>query len=126
MSDSVQHPSPLPIFEVISQQGNRRFFSQSDAQSMKALLDQYPGMMGPGVANESSIEMLEGDRAWQFDYVISFMNEFYRSRWCSGGLCGCMGCANGSGGLAALGFTKEDWLAWRSRQIQFIGLHNVS
>lgn len=122
MSDILQQPLPQPIFEVISTRGNRRFFSQPDLPSMQTLLDQHPGMMGPGVAGEASIEMLEGDRAWQFDYVISFMNEFYRKRWCSGGLCGCMGCANRSGGLAALGFTEADWLAWRSRQIQFIGL----
>src|SRR5262245_21726610 len=34
-----------------------------------------------------------------------------RNRWCEG-TCGCMGCANRSGGLCDFGFTKQDWEKW--------------
>lgn len=39
-------------------------------------------------------------------------------RWCEPGEsgCGCMGCANHSGGLLKAGFTKQDWLDWKERQ----------
>ena len=43
----------------------------------------------------------------------------WRYRWCEGGVCACMGCvgsANRTGRLPALGFTKEDWEAWKLRE----------
>ena len=41
----------------------------------------------------------------------------WRMRWCEAneaGLCACMGCANVSGRLRQLGFTKEQWTAWKN------------
>jgi hypothetical protein len=119
----LQSPVPTPaIFEVISTEGSTRFFLQPDLESMQAMLEQYPAMMGPGVASQSTVQAIEGSRERQFDYVMSHVPEWFRKHWCSGGLCGCMGCANRSGGMASLGFTKDDWLAWKSRQIRFIGI----
>jgi hypothetical protein len=38
----------------------------------------------------------------------------WRMRWCEAQACACMGCVNRSGGLQQLGFTKEQWTAWKN------------
>jgi hypothetical protein len=37
----------------------------------------------------------------------------WRHRWCGGGICGCLGCSNRSGGLLSHGFTQKDWEDWK-------------
>jgi len=38
----------------------------------------------------------------------------WRMRWCESQACACMGCANRSGKLEQLGFTKQQWTAWKN------------
>jgi hypothetical protein len=50
------------------------------------------------------------------DSVMEGMPTDWRNRWCTApenGGCGCMGCANYSGGLNRKGFTRADWEKWR-------------
>lgn len=45
---------------------------------------------------------------------LEAMPKEWRTRWCTypdNGGCGCMGCANYSGGLLAAGFTLDEWRA---------------
>lgn len=51
--------------------------------------------------------------------AMNHMPKYWRTRWCTAaedtspdGGCGCVGCANVSGGLVRQGFTKEDWKKW--------------
>jgi len=46
------------------------------------------------------------------DFMMA-MPESWRLNWCNGGICGCVGAANCSGGLTGNGFTKEDWEKWK-------------
>lgn len=45
--------------------------------------------------------------------VMEAMPEQWRHRWCGGGICGCLGCSNRSGGLLSHGFTQKDWEDWK-------------
>lgn len=47
--------------------------------------------------------------------LMRSMRPDWRDRWCEPGPegCGCMGCANVSGGLSRSGFTKEEWVQWQ-------------
>lgn len=123
MNAPAENDAQKMIFEVVSPTGIRRFFLQQSLQVMKDLLSNHPQMMGRDcAAKDSVVSQLSGSRESQLDHVISYVPEWYQKKWCSGGMCACMGCANGSGGLAALGVTEDEWKAWRSRQIQFIGI----
>ena len=51
-------------------------------------------------------------REANLDAIMRAMDASWRSTWCSGGVCGCMGCANASGGLLMHGYTKEEWQKW--------------
>lgn len=114
------------IFEVIAPTGTRRFFLQPSLHDMSNLLSNHPQMMGADcVAEDSAVNVLTGSRESQVDYVLSFVPQWHLRKWCAGGMCACMGCANGSGGLAALGITEDEWKAYRSRQIQFIGITSL-
>jgi len=46
--------------------------------------------------------------------LMQKMPESYRKRWCEPGIggCGCLGCSNFAGGLAAKGYTRADFDAW--------------
>ena len=46
------------------------------------------------------------------DSLMRGMEASWRKNWCSGGMCGCLGCANGSGRLMQFGYTKAEWQAW--------------
>jgi hypothetical protein len=46
--------------------------------------------------------------------VMDAMPEQWRHRWCGGGICGCLGCSNRSGGLLSHGFTQKDWEDWKA------------
>lgn len=105
------------LFEVISATGHRRFIQAETAEHMAAMLRTYPKMMGPGVAAESTFKIVEGDRLAQLSYVMQFMQAEWSERWCGGGMCGCMGCSNVSGGLLAAGFTKSDWETWKASRV---------
>jgi len=43
---------------------------------------------------------------------MSAMPMDWRYRWCESGACGCLGCANASGGVGAAGYSKQDWEGW--------------
>lgn len=49
------------------------------------------------------------------DLEMNSMNPRWRVKWCNAGACGCMGCANVSGGLVSKGYTYEDWRDWIKR-----------
>ena len=48
----------------------------------------------------------------ELDAAMNEVNKGWRYRWCKAEVCGCMGCANRVGGLAAKGFTEEQWREW--------------
>lgn len=54
------------------------------------------------------------DRGLELHEAMMAMPPRWRARWCEPGPlgCGCMGCANASGQLEQLGFTKDEWCAW--------------
>lgn len=54
----------------------------------------------------------EPDRRLRMNALMFALLPSWRRRWCDSGLCGCRGCANGSGHLVAEGVTKEEWRAW--------------
>lgn len=54
-------------------------------------------------------------RMERFNSQIMKLHPSYRNRWCEPSEfgCGCLGCANAAGGLAAKGFNHSDYLAWQ-------------
>ena len=54
-------------------------------------------------------------RKGSIDSVMQSMHPEWRYRWCDAGACGCRGCANGSGGLASLGYTQQEHSDWVKR-----------
>jgi hypothetical protein len=48
----------------------------------------------------------------QIEHWMEKLPVAHALHWCNGGPCACMGYANGSGGLAAKGVTKEEWSEW--------------
>ena len=53
-------------------------------------------------------------RLQRMNELMQQMAPSYRRRWCDPGEgCGCMGCANMAGGLAAKGYTMADFDAWQ-------------
>lgn len=56
--------------------------------------------------------MITETKEQQLDRVMASMQENWRYYWCESGACGCLGCANGSGQLLSLGFSKKDWETW--------------
>lgn len=51
----------------------------------------------------------------RYEYVDGLMNSMpaaWRYRWCTGGICACMGGANCSGMLTANGVSEAEWQAW--------------
>lgn len=44
--------------------------------------------------------------------IMLAMPSHWRYFWCGADICGCLGCANASGGVRAAGFTQEDWQQW--------------
>lgn len=58
-----------------------------------------------------------GKESLSFQAIEMAMREMpygWRMRWCEAETCFCMGCANRSGKLERLGFTKEQWTAWKN------------
>lgn len=54
------------------------------------------------------------------DWLMNFVDEETRYRWCDANLCACMGCINGSAvhifkRLQAEPITYEEWLDWKER-----------
>lgn len=54
------------------------------------------------------------------DWLMNFVGEETRYRWCDAGACACMGCINGSAvhifnQLQAEPITYEEWLDWKER-----------
>ncbi len=60
-------------------------------------------------------EVLTEMRKGSIDSVMQSMHPEWRYRWCDAGACGCRGCANGSGGLASLGYTQQEHSDWVKR-----------
>lgn len=56
----------------------------------------------------------QSEREKALDSAMRLMPEKWRARWCENGEsgCGCMGCANYSGGLAQRWFTKDEHARW--------------
>ncbi|MBB4861465.1 hypothetical protein HNP46_000276 [Pseudomonas nitritireducens] len=57
----------------------------------------------------TEITLMTPERFAALDTEMQAMHETWRSRWCGGGMCACMGCANRSGGLLGKGFTEAEW-----------------
>jgi hypothetical protein len=55
-------------------------------------------------------ERIERDR--QLSKLMLQMPREWRSHWCGGQACACMGCANLSGNLTENGFQKHEWEEW--------------
>lgn len=51
------------------------------------------------------------ERESKLRHLMAAMPQDVRENWCNPGEhgCGCLGCANGSGGLARLGYTEPEW-----------------
>lgn len=47
----------------------------------------------------------------EIDRLMCATPHGWRGRWCEGGPCACLGCANVSGALVKLGLTKDEWAA---------------
>lgn len=53
-----------------------------------------------------------GQNRLTIDELMSNISVPDRYYWCESKVCGCMGCANGSGQLKANGYTKDEWQEW--------------
>lgn len=60
----------------------------------------------------SNVMELSQNRFYELNGLIGHMSALSAMRWCEWDACGCLGCANRSGGLSAKGVTKEEWQAW--------------
>lgn len=58
--------------------------------------------------------MSQSERHARLDTLMREMPLTWRKRWCQPGKfgCGCLGCANISGGLERHGFKKEEHAKW--------------
>lgn len=59
----------------------------------------------------------------RFRQITSYMRHMpleHALRWCDSGACACLGCANGSGGLAKRGVTYDEWCDWWARSVEHI------
>jgi len=57
------------------------------------------------------------ERWWLIHNLLSQMPLKHALYWCESELCGCLGCANRSGGLNKHGITKEEWSAYMAEQL---------
>lgn len=59
--------------------------------------------------------MSVNERIAEIDRILSRVSVESAFRWCEPDPegCFCMGCANASAGLTNLGYTKEEWEAWK-------------
>ena len=61
----------------------------------------------------------------KIDVAMKSISEEHRYKWCEGGPCACMGCANVSGGLVDKGFSKKDWERWVVKNPQERSQHDL-
>lgn len=66
----------------------------------------FPRELSPGSEDLPSFQAIET--------AMRKLPYSWRMRWCEARACACMGCANRSGRLQRLGFTKEQWTAWKN------------
>lgn len=66
----------------------------------------FPRELSSGGKESLSFQAIEM-AMWKMPYN-------WRMIWCESGACACLGCANRSGKLERLGFTKEQWTAWKN------------
>jgi hypothetical protein len=59
------------------------------------------------------------ERWWIIHNLMRHMQLSHATRWCEPGAggCGCLGCANNSGGLARVGITREEWREYMAEQL---------
>ena len=48
----------------------------------------------------------------QVNEIMQLVPLDWRYYWCEAQICGCLGCANRSGGVKAKGVTKQEWEQW--------------
>lgn len=127
-SFSFTPPEPkVPVTSILSAE---EFFAWQDGLSSAELQAYEEGRLAVGtrfpdeggVALKDPVEirtntppapaMHEGKT---IDEFMAEMPDGWRTRWCGGGICACMGAANCSGGLRAKGFTQADWQDWKKR-----------
>lgn len=127
-SFSFTPPEPkVPVTSILSAE---EFFAWQDGLSSAELQAYEEGRLAVGtrfpdeggVALKDPVEirtntppapaMHEGKT---IDEFMAEMPDGWRTRWCGGGICACMGAANCSGGLRAKGFTQADWHDWKKR-----------
>lgn len=53
------------------------------------------------------------DRTHEIDRLMRRLPVEFAFRWCEGGMCACLGCANVTGDLTRNGYTKAEWQAWK-------------
>jgi hypothetical protein len=58
------------------------------------------------------------ERWWKIHEIMEHMPLSHALRWCDSGPCGCMGCANRSGGLSKAGITEQEWRDYMAEQVE--------
>lgn len=63
----------------------------------------------------------KSERWFQIHHLMKHMPLRSALHWCEPGAsgCGCLGCANNSGGLARAGITREEWKAYMTEQFAY-------
>jgi hypothetical protein len=102
----------MPIFQVKPFGGVKRLFLSDSQAELEAYLTD--NAWNERIKLPLVVHEVCGTRAEQLDWIMQNMQENYRGRWCESARCGCMGCANGPGALARLGFEKSEWEVWVS------------
>lgn len=87
----------------------------------------YPALDMEGIAARAAFEIIRrkfprelssgNEEPLSFKAIEAAMQKLphdWRMRWCEAQACACMGCANRSGKLEQLGFTKQQWTAWKN------------
>jgi hypothetical protein len=104
----------MPIFQATSAEGDQKLFLMESQAALEAMIQEHHVTMG--VKLPMRYLEIAGSRQEQLDFVMQQMPEYWRTRWCGGGMCGCMGAANCSGQVAALGFSHDEWQIWLQAQ----------
>lgn len=97
------------LVEATNAEGGQKLFLTEDIQALNASLK------AQGIKMPIRYREITGTRQEQLDVVMERIYQPHRYRWCSGGLCACLGCANGPGRVVELGFSHAEWKEWVER-----------
>jgi len=70
---------------------------------------------------DNELDINSPERMAYVDQVMSEVSCSIRFVWCSAMICGCLGCANKSGGVMSK-ITHQDWVLWQNRMLSLYGM----